>query len=104
MRGCIIIFALGNKGQDVRAIKQEGSVKDYLQKFEELLPPLPKMAEDILVGTFTNGLDPMIKTEVFAMRTVNLEDMMDMAPLDEEKIEMVRKTQDPYGKRPKNQQ
>lgn len=35
------------------------------------------MAEDVLVGTFTNGLDPMIKTEVFAMWAVGLEDMMD---------------------------
>ena len=57
------------------AIKQENSVSDYLQRFEELSAPLPEMAEDILVGTFTNGLDPIIRTEVFAMRVVGLEDI-----------------------------
>ncbi|TYK01506.1 gypsy/ty3 element polyprotein [Cucumis melo var. makuwa] len=60
-------------------IKQEGTVKEYLQRFEELSAPLPEIAEDVLEGTFTNGLDPIIKTEVFSMWAVGLEDMMEAA-------------------------
>ncbi|KAA0051273.1 gypsy/ty3 element polyprotein [Cucumis melo var. makuwa] len=55
------------------AIKQEGSVGEYLQRFEELSMPLPKMAEDVL-------------------------DMMDAARLAEEKLEIARALHDPYVK------
>lgn len=80
------------------AIKQESSVGDYLQCFEELLAPLPEMVEDVLVGTFKNGLDPVIRTEVFAMRVVGLEDMMDATRLAEEKLEMALASHGPYAK------
>ena len=56
------------------------------------------MAEDILVGTFTNSLDPIIRTEVFVMWAMGLEDMMDAARLAEEKLEMARASQGPYAK------
>ncbi|KAA0037917.1 ty3-gypsy retrotransposon protein [Cucumis melo var. makuwa] len=69
------------------AIKQEGTVSEYLQKFEELSAPLPEMAEEVLEGTFTNGLDPRIRKEVFSMRAVGLEDLMEAAQLAEEKAE-----------------
>ena len=66
------------------AIKQEQSVNEYLQRFEELSTPLPEMAEDVLVGTFTNGLDPIIRTE--------------------EKLEAARNPQGPYAKEIKTDQ
>ena len=69
------------------AIRQEGTVGEYLQKFEELSAPLPEMAEEVLEGTFTNGLDPRIRKEVFSMRAVGLEDLMEAAQLAEEKAE-----------------
>ncbi|TYK03081.1 ty3-gypsy retrotransposon protein [Cucumis melo var. makuwa] len=69
------------------AIKQEGTVGEYLQKFEELSASLPEMAEEVLEGTFTNGLDPRIRKEVFSMRVVGLEDLMEAAQLAEEKAE-----------------
>ncbi|KAA0037088.1 ty3-gypsy retrotransposon protein [Cucumis melo var. makuwa] len=69
------------------AVKQEGSVSEYLQRFEELSVPLPEIAEEVLEGTFTNGLDPIIRKEVFSMRAVGLEDMIEAAELAEEKIE-----------------
>lgn len=84
------------------AIRQEGMVNDYLQKFEELSALLPEMAEDVLEGTFTNGLDSIIRMEVFAMRAMGLEDMMDAARLAGEKIEMVRIAQGPIYKRCEN--
>ncbi|KAA0032325.1 Ty3/gypsy retrotransposon protein [Cucumis melo var. makuwa] len=80
------------------AIKQESSVGEYLQRFEELSASLPEMKEDVLVGTFTNGLDPVIRTKVFAMRVVGLEDMMDAARLAEEKLDIARASQGPYTK------
>ena len=80
------------------AIKQESSVGEHLQRFEELSAPLPEIAEDILVGTFTNRFDPVIRTEVFAMRVVGLEDMMDAARLAEEKLDIARASQGPYAK------
>ena len=60
-------------------IKQEGKVKDYLQRFEELSAPLPEMAKDVLEGTFTNGLDPVIRTKVLFVLVVGLEDTMEVA-------------------------
>lgn len=51
-------------------IKQDGTINDYLHKFKELLAPLPEIAKDVLVGNFTNRLDPVIKTEVFAVQAV----------------------------------
>ncbi|KAA0045702.1 ty3-gypsy retrotransposon protein [Cucumis melo var. makuwa] len=78
------------------AIKQEGSVSEYLQKFEELSAPLPEMAEEVLEGTFTNGLDPRIRKEVFAMRVVGLEDLMEAAQLAEEKAEVTKGGPYPY--------
>ena len=78
------------------AIKQEGSVSEYLQKFEELSAPLPEMAEEVLEGTFANSLDPIIRKEVFSMRVVDLEDMMEVAQLAEEKVEVVKGGSYPY--------
>ncbi|KAA0047599.1 ty3-gypsy retrotransposon protein [Cucumis melo var. makuwa] len=80
------------------AIKQEGTVEEYLQRFEELSAPLPEIAEDVLEGTFTNGLDPIIRIEVFSMRALGLEDMMEAAQLAEEKIEMAKGGPNPYLK------
>ncbi|KAE8646098.1 hypothetical protein Csa_016781, partial [Cucumis sativus] len=51
------------------------------------------MADDVLIGTFTNSLDPVIIMDVFAMRTVGLENMMDATQLDEKKLEMARASQ-----------
>ncbi|KAA0034006.1 ty3-gypsy retrotransposon protein [Cucumis melo var. makuwa] len=84
------------------AIKQEGSVSEHLQKFEELSAPLPEMVEEVLEGTFANGLDPIILKEVFSMRVVGLEDMMEVAQLAEvaqlveEKVEVVKRGPYPY--------
>ncbi|KAA0054257.1 ty3-gypsy retrotransposon protein [Cucumis melo var. makuwa] len=83
------------------AIKQEGTVKEYLQRFEELAAPLPEMAEDVLEGTFTNGPDPRIRTEVFSMWVVGLEDMMEAAQLAEEKVEVAKNGPNPYLKETK---
>ncbi|KAA0034358.1 gypsy/ty3 element polyprotein [Cucumis melo var. makuwa] len=52
------------------AIKHESSVGEYLQRFEVLWALLLEIVEDVLVRTFTNGMDPVIRTEVFAMRAV----------------------------------
>ncbi|KAA0057084.1 ty3-gypsy retrotransposon protein [Cucumis melo var. makuwa] len=78
------------------AIKQEGSMREYLQKFEELSAPLPEMAKEVLKGTFTNGLDPGIRKEVFSMRVVGLEDLMEAAQLAEEKAEVTKGGPYPY--------
>lgn len=37
------------------AIKQEGMVNEYMQKFEELLAPLLEMADDVLWGRSRMG-------------------------------------------------
>lgn len=62
------------------------------------------MVEDVLVSMFTNRVDPTICNEVFPMRVVGLEDMMDTAYLAEEKIEMACTKQSPYGKGGKSAQ
>lgn len=48
------------------------------------------------MGTFTNGLDPVIRTEVFSMQAVGLEDIIDATQLAKKKIEKARNTQGPY--------
>ncbi|TYK05726.1 ty3-gypsy retrotransposon protein [Cucumis melo var. makuwa] len=78
------------------AIRQVGTVSEYLQKFEELSAPLPEMAEEVLEKTFTNGLDPRIRKEVFSMRAVGLEDLMEAAQLAEEKAELSKGGPYPY--------
>lgn len=37
-----------------------------------------------MINTFTNGLDSVIRTKVFSMRVVGLEDMMDAVQLTED--------------------
>ena len=75
-----------------------------MQCFEELSTLLSEMADDVLIGTFTNSLDPVIIMDVFAMRTVGLENMMDATQLDEKKLEMARASQGPYAKEGKPSQ
>ncbi|TYK28431.1 gypsy/ty3 element polyprotein [Cucumis melo var. makuwa] len=83
------------------AIRQEGTIKEYLQWFKELSAPLSEIAKEVLEGTFTNGLDPIIWTEVFSMLAVDLEDMMEAAQLVEEKNEMAKGSSNPYLKETK---
>ncbi|TYK10338.1 Retrovirus-related Pol polyprotein from transposon 297 family [Cucumis melo var. makuwa] len=69
----IVVVSLEGKGLSCRehettcarflAVKQKGSVSEYLQKFEELSAPLPEIPEEVLEGTFTNGLDLIIRKE-----------------------------------------
>lgn len=56
------------------------------------------MAEDVLVNTFMNGLDPVIQTEVFQWKQWCLEDMMDTTQLVKDKIETAWMAHRLYGK------
>lgn len=40
----------------VMALRQEGTVTDYRERFEELTAPLQHVPDDVLKGVFINGL------------------------------------------------
>lgn len=46
------------------AIRQEGSVANFIKKFVSYSTPLTNMAEDVLESTFLNGLKPPIRAAV----------------------------------------
>lgn len=67
------------------AIKQEGTVEEYIEAFETTAAPLPHLTEEILENAFINGLDPVISTEVLCWELVGLEKLMRKAQLVEDR-------------------
>lgn len=61
------------------AVRQMKSVAEYRERFEALASPLPHLSDEVLEGTFLNGLSPEIKTEVMCFEPVGLEAMMKAA-------------------------
>lgn len=47
-------------------------VSEYRQKFKELLAPLPYLSDEVLEGTFSNGLNPMIRAEMTCFRLAEI--------------------------------
>lgn len=61
------------------AIKQEGSVAEFNKLFIKYSAPVPQISEEVLEGTYLNGLIPTIRAEVISRRPTGLEDLMEQA-------------------------
>ena len=44
-------------------LRREGSFRDYLRQFETMAAPLTGVSEQVLEGSFMNGLKPEIQAE-----------------------------------------
>lgn len=60
-------------------IKQETTVEEYCDRFEEWSAPLPHLSDEILENTFTNDLDAIFRTKLFCLEPIGLENMMRVA-------------------------
>ncbi|KAF8393178.1 hypothetical protein HHK36_021419 [Tetracentron sinense] len=78
------------------ALVQEGSVREYRQKFIELSAPLENASDEVALGNFINGLKPDIRVEVRILEPNNLSRAMDLAQKIEEKL-VVTKAHKPNG-------
>lgn len=85
------------------SIRQEGTVEEYCQRFEEWSAPLPQLSEEVLEDTFTNELDPVIRAEIFCLEPNGLEEMMRMAQKIEARMSAIKETHEfPLTKLQKN--
>ncbi|XP_023760992.1 uncharacterized protein LOC111909400 [Lactuca sativa] len=66
-------------------VKQEGSVADYRRKFVNLAAPLDDISEEMFLGKFMSGLQPMIRSELRLFSPENVSDAMDIASRIEKK-------------------
>lgn len=83
--------AMGSLCEQFLALKQEGSVDDYRKKFVALAAPLEGISEEIFLGQFINGLDPVVKAELRLLDPINLNVAMDIASKIEEKNKVISK-------------
>ncbi|KAF7810715.1 Retrovirus-related Pol polyprotein from transposon 17.6 [Senna tora] len=82
---------LGNGYEVLMALKQTGTVAEYREKFELFSAPLKDAPEDMLIGTFLNGLKEEIRAELRMVRAQNLLEVMDMAHKIEDRNKVLEK-------------
>lgn len=66
------------------AIHQAGIVAEYRRTFEALSAPVQGSSEEVLEGTFVNGLHPLIRAKVFSRETTGLRNVLRAAQLIED--------------------
>ncbi|KAJ9540003.1 hypothetical protein OSB04_026509 [Centaurea solstitialis] len=71
--------AKGTLCEQFLAIKQEGSVEDFIWKFMDLASPLEGIPEEVFMSQFINGLEGIIRAEVRLLNPTTLEDAMEIA-------------------------
>lgn len=81
------------------ALKQEGDVLGYRQKFIELSAPLENISEEIALGNYINGLKLDIRAEIRLLEPTNLGRAMDLAQKIEAKLQLTRTCRDIGGSR-----
>ncbi|CAH1440802.1 unnamed protein product [Lactuca virosa] len=79
------ITGSGSLFEQFLEVKQEGNVADYRRKFVNLAAPLDDISEEMFLGQFMSGLQPMIKAELRLFSPENVSDAMDIASRIEEK-------------------
>lgn len=68
-------------------------MEEYCDRFEDWSAPLPQLTEEVLENTFTNGLDPEIRTELFCLESIGLESMMRTTQKIEDRIKVAKQAQ-----------
>lgn len=81
------------------AHQQTGSVGEYRRRLIELLAPLDRVPEEIAKGQFLNGLKEEVKVEVRLLGPRNLDHVMDLALMVEDKLKIWsnKKTESRYS-------
>lgn len=69
-------------------------MEEYCDRFEEWSALLPHLTEEVLENTFSNGLDPVIRTEMFCLEPIGLESMMRVAQKIEDRLGASKEAQD----------
>ncbi|KAF7815055.1 Retrotransposable element Tf2 [Senna tora] len=88
----------GNGYEMLMALKQEGSVAEYREKFELLSAPLKNAPEEMLLGAYQNGLKDEIRAELRMVKAQNLMEVMDMAQQIEERNMVLAKIKEEQDK------
>ncbi|KAJ9544173.1 hypothetical protein OSB04_023880 [Centaurea solstitialis] len=83
--------AAGTLCEQFLAVKQEGSVEDFIRKFVELASPLEGIPEEVFLSQFVNGLEGMIRAELRLLSPTTLEEAMEVALKVEAKNVVLRK-------------
>ncbi|XP_038708231.1 uncharacterized protein LOC120003349 [Tripterygium wilfordii] len=60
-------------------LRQDGTIAEYREKFEQLSAPLKDISEEMLAGIFVNGLKDVIRVEVKMSPNLSLMDLMELA-------------------------
>lgn len=76
-------------------IQQKSSVKDYIEKFEELSNRVAGFNDQFKIKTFLDGLREDIRNEVAPFKPRSVMDAQEMALMMETKINDARRTQRP---------
>lgn len=75
----------GDEYEQLMALRQEGTVSEYRERFEALSAPLENATEEMLRGAFMNGLAEELKCDVKLMQPKNLKELMNYAGQVEER-------------------
>lgn len=59
---------------------------EFRRTFEELSAPVQGLSDEVLEGTFVNGLHPLIRAEILSKETIGLQNVMCTAQLIEDRI------------------
>ncbi|XP_031263269.1 uncharacterized protein LOC116121451 [Pistacia vera] len=88
----------GSACEALIALKQEGTVTEYREQFEAYSAPLTEVGEEVLVGSFINGLKEEIKAELRLSKPNQLNEVMDLAYRVEEKNWVLERARGKMGK------
>lgn len=69
----------GDAYEELITLKQDSIVAEYREKFKLLSGPLQNIPEELLLGTFINGLQEEIRAEVRLLEAQNLTQAMSLA-------------------------
>ncbi|KAF7844308.1 Retrotransposable element Tf2 [Senna tora] len=62
----------GNNYKMLMALKQEGTVVEYREEFEQFSAPLKDALEEMLIGAYQNGLKEEVRTELRMIKAQSL--------------------------------
>ncbi|KAF7842448.1 Retrotransposable element Tf2 [Senna tora] len=88
----------GNNYEVLMALKQEGSMAEYREKFELISAPLKDTPEEMLLGAYQNGLKEDIRAELRMVKAHSLLEVMDMSYKVEERNRVLAKLREEQDK------
>lgn len=65
-------------------LRQTGTISEYREKFEELSAEVPHVPNDVLEEIFLHGMKRSLREQVFRLRPMGIDEIVDMATIIEE--------------------